>query len=281
MNVFLRNARARNGHVEATLNHPFPAQVRFAVSAVILFYGCRWLCYTVSLSDLLLNAVALEFVISVDDLIFEALAPKAAKARVERLRPLRRTAARASRGVGGVDGETLVTNAFVATLVAYFVALELGPQTRILKHARDAICGGDQDFVFTTDGAGVPAWGFPETVDDPHFSRDVNFGDLYGAQDKRTYLQRSVESSSSMAASTSSTAPSTPATSGTTTSTSPCSASGTTARRAASRSASGSRPSTRASSPSSRRARSAPRTRRGSGTRRATTPCPSTAATAT
>ena len=27
MNVFLWNARARNGHVEATSNHPFPAQV--------------------------------------------------------------------------------------------------------------------------------------------------------------------------------------------------------------------------------------------------------------
>ena len=27
MNVFFWNARARNGHVEATLNHPFPAQV--------------------------------------------------------------------------------------------------------------------------------------------------------------------------------------------------------------------------------------------------------------
>ena len=27
MNVFLWNARERNGHVEATLNHPFPAQV--------------------------------------------------------------------------------------------------------------------------------------------------------------------------------------------------------------------------------------------------------------
>ena len=26
MNVFLWNARARNGHLEATLNHPFPAQ---------------------------------------------------------------------------------------------------------------------------------------------------------------------------------------------------------------------------------------------------------------
>ena len=29
MNVFLWNARARNGHVEATLNHPFPAQVHY------------------------------------------------------------------------------------------------------------------------------------------------------------------------------------------------------------------------------------------------------------
>ena len=29
MNVFLWNARARNGHVEATLNLPFPAQAPF------------------------------------------------------------------------------------------------------------------------------------------------------------------------------------------------------------------------------------------------------------
>ena len=28
MNVFLWNVRARNSHVEATLNHPFAAQVR-------------------------------------------------------------------------------------------------------------------------------------------------------------------------------------------------------------------------------------------------------------
>ena len=34
MNVFLRNARARNGHVEATLNHPCPAQVQVAARAL-------------------------------------------------------------------------------------------------------------------------------------------------------------------------------------------------------------------------------------------------------
>ena len=34
MNVFLWNARARNGQVEATLNHPFPAQVELRRSFV-------------------------------------------------------------------------------------------------------------------------------------------------------------------------------------------------------------------------------------------------------
>ena len=33
MNVFLGNARARNGHVEATLNHPFPAQALVLLAA--------------------------------------------------------------------------------------------------------------------------------------------------------------------------------------------------------------------------------------------------------
>ena len=37
MNVFLRNARARNGHVEATLNHPFPAQVDCGGDADLAF----------------------------------------------------------------------------------------------------------------------------------------------------------------------------------------------------------------------------------------------------
>ena len=35
MNVFLWNARARNGHVEATLNHPFPAQVWYDEPALL------------------------------------------------------------------------------------------------------------------------------------------------------------------------------------------------------------------------------------------------------
>ena len=39
MNVFLWNARARNGHVEATLNHPFPAQALTAAYRVMGHVG--------------------------------------------------------------------------------------------------------------------------------------------------------------------------------------------------------------------------------------------------
>ena len=42
MDVFLWNARARNTHVEATLNHPFPAQVSFVVDKP---EGQRWPLY--------------------------------------------------------------------------------------------------------------------------------------------------------------------------------------------------------------------------------------------
>ena len=45
--------------------------------------GTTFLVYTISISDLLLNAVALEFVISMDELLFVACAPARAKRIVQ------------------------------------------------------------------------------------------------------------------------------------------------------------------------------------------------------
>ena len=41
MNVLIWNARARNGHVEATLNHPFPAQVELQSKAAMRVAAAR------------------------------------------------------------------------------------------------------------------------------------------------------------------------------------------------------------------------------------------------
>ncbi|CAE7759067.1 unnamed protein product, partial [Symbiodinium pilosum] len=48
---------------------------KVAVAFILMFIGCRWLAATQSFADLILNALALEFVIGIDELMFEAFTP--------------------------------------------------------------------------------------------------------------------------------------------------------------------------------------------------------------
>jgi len=48
---------------------------RLIVSAVLLWLGCRWLCGTMGFSDVLQNAVTLEFVLLLKDIFYQAMAP--------------------------------------------------------------------------------------------------------------------------------------------------------------------------------------------------------------
>ena len=55
------------------------------ITAGFMFYqGTQFLVYTIDIGDLLLNAVALEFVISTDELIFTCLGPSTAKRVIRR-----------------------------------------------------------------------------------------------------------------------------------------------------------------------------------------------------
>lgn len=57
---------------------------KLIVGIALLYGGCRWFAATESWEDLILNALALEFVIGIDELIFEAFAPLRAKQTVEK-----------------------------------------------------------------------------------------------------------------------------------------------------------------------------------------------------
>mmetsp|Transcript_61711 Transcript_61711/g.133707 ORF Transcript_61711/g.133707 Transcript_61711/m.133707 type:complete len:345 (-) Transcript_61711:123-1157(-) len=48
---------------------------RFVIACILLWLGCRWLAATESFSDLLLNAVALEFILLMKDLLYNTLVP--------------------------------------------------------------------------------------------------------------------------------------------------------------------------------------------------------------
>merc|ERR1719284_459601 len=48
---------------------------RFVITCALLWLGCRWLAATNDFSDLVLNAVALEFLLMLKDLLYYVLVP--------------------------------------------------------------------------------------------------------------------------------------------------------------------------------------------------------------
>ncbi|CAK8986817.1 Hypothetical protein SCF082_LOCUS710 [Durusdinium trenchii] len=57
---------------------------KLAIGVILLWGGCRWFAATESWEDLILNALALEFVISIDELILDAFAPLRMKQTIEK-----------------------------------------------------------------------------------------------------------------------------------------------------------------------------------------------------
>jgi len=51
------------------------ALVRFAICGVLLWMGCRWLVATTNFGDLILNAVALVFILELKDFLYNILVP--------------------------------------------------------------------------------------------------------------------------------------------------------------------------------------------------------------
>merc|ERR1712190_387168 len=65
------------------LTMPFKAMLfftiflpRILIDLVLLWLGCRWLAATASFSDVLLNAIALEFILLLKDLVYNAVVPR-------------------------------------------------------------------------------------------------------------------------------------------------------------------------------------------------------------
>ena len=109
----------------------------------------------------MLNAVALEFVIGMDELIFMSLVPHRIRNMVDNLVsmpvPLR--------SFGGFDARNGITCALTSAFIIYMTAREILPQMNTLQDAKDALCAGERGFVYTIDGAGGLAWSYVESTD--------------------------------------------------------------------------------------------------------------------
>lgn len=119
--------------------------LRIAIAMLLLYSGAQYLIHTVDMRELLLNAIALEFVLLIDELIYEALAPLQTKVFVKALAPISMPIHfRWHR----LDLHSVIACFLAFGMLAYFVAWPLQWEVQNLAAAREALCGGNTDFVF-------------------------------------------------------------------------------------------------------------------------------------
>ncbi|CAJ1368514.1 unnamed protein product [Effrenium voratum] len=119
------------------------------VAAVLLIYvGTFFLVYTVSVTELILNAVALGIILDIDDLLFDALATTPGRHLVNQLDPLPMPAFPRFRGA---DAKSTSMSLLIPGGIALVYFMMLAPFVSVLNDVSTKMCGGNQQFVWSTD----------------------------------------------------------------------------------------------------------------------------------
>lgn len=105
--------------------------IRAAICLALAYYGSLFLIYTVDVSELLLNAVALELVITLDELIYEALVPTLFRLEHSRVRSFDLPPVRVWRGL---DWRSVIKLVSVAGACVAVIFVALVPQARAPLH---------------------------------------------------------------------------------------------------------------------------------------------------
>ena len=130
--------------------------VRATIAILLAIYGSTYLVQTVNLGDLILNMLALDFVMNIDELIFECCAPSTAKRIQAKLEPLEvAVRVRQWRGLDTWGPASFCTACIITSL---YVGISLVPQQDQLRLGRDALCAGNLDFVYSISGFGAVTW---------------------------------------------------------------------------------------------------------------------------
>eukprot|EP00928_Gymnodinium_smaydae_P045615 TRINITY_DN30384_c0_g1_i1.p1 TRINITY_DN30384_c0_g1~~TRINITY_DN30384_c0_g1_i1.p1 ORF type:complete len:1011 (+),score=159.48 TRINITY_DN30384_c0_g1_i1:156-3188(+) len=126
----------------------FVVVVRLSIVAALIYGGTKYLVYTMTYEDMLLNALALEFVINLDEFLFESLGPIVAKRFVAKLQPL---PMKPWPHIRGADCMSLLLPILVIVGIWITYARQLETHIDNLRQAQKIICGGNTDFLFATN----------------------------------------------------------------------------------------------------------------------------------
>ncbi|CAJ1359734.1 unnamed protein product [Effrenium voratum] len=120
----------------------FTLLVRTLIACVLLVSGIQWLAKTTSITELMLNAVALNAILDIDEFLFAGFTPVSIQLAVDRLEPCR---VKYSSWRSQVESCLLFVLLVGTVMVPYFLLLE--PQGELMLATKMEMCGGNQTFV--------------------------------------------------------------------------------------------------------------------------------------
>eukprot|EP00929_Paragymnodinium_shiwhaense_P017146 TRINITY_DN12612_c0_g1_i1.p1 TRINITY_DN12612_c0_g1~~TRINITY_DN12612_c0_g1_i1.p1 ORF type:complete len:1512 (+),score=329.51 TRINITY_DN12612_c0_g1_i1:135-4670(+) len=118
---------------------------RIVIAIVLCYVGTKYLGVTVNMGDLLLNAMALAFIIDLDELFFNIFAPRHVQLLVENMEPTPILPSARFRKLPGFA--TFMKLMMVAGYLVAVWYLIVSPFFTELKQAQDLLCSGNRDFV--------------------------------------------------------------------------------------------------------------------------------------
>merc|ERR1719375_1254568 len=119
---------------------------KVGVSILLLLIGTMWLAATDSFADLVLNAIALEFVIHIDELLFEAMLPASIVSSIEGTKIWKRAPKKTNQQKDAEirAGYERTAGYFFGTLVGVFVYMTFAQKLPLVGvipgYANDAFC---------------------------------------------------------------------------------------------------------------------------------------------
>lgn len=129
----------------------FVSLPRAVIALALGFVGSSFLTATATMGDLILNCMALEVVLNVDELLYTALAPAFIKHVISNLEPM---------PLGGNHHSAFYRSMPASRLGMLFVLLltvwfsQVAPALSVMERVRDELCAGSTNFVFRQDLSG-------------------------------------------------------------------------------------------------------------------------------
>lgn len=144
---------------------------RLSIALLLCYVGLPFLAYTYRIEDLIMNAMALGFVLDIDELFYSSFGPYRVKRILERCTPLQMP----PRKSGNLD--KILTSAIVAVVVLWSYYTNLAPFVKDLRSVSAWLCEGDTQFVTTTNPGSRDVYSFQSAA-----FRDAKWEDTYVKQ---------------------------------------------------------------------------------------------------